>query len=137
MYHSEVSVITALRATLEAAKQNGQTVLVKGHPVNPSAMIELQSLTREYPNAVWMDDVSILDAIENSKCVVTVNSGTGMEALALGKSVLVFGRCEYDCVAMKTNPGKIQNDLKNLIYNHTDVVRFFEFWDRMTFDTTL
>ena len=137
MYHSNISVLDALRATLEAAKINHERVVVKGHPVNPGAMMELKTLTLQYENALWMENVSILDAVDNSKCVVTVNSGTGMEALALGKPVLVFGRCEYDCVAMKTTPSTIQKDLKNLIYNDTEVAAFFSMWNLITFDTTL
>ena len=137
LYHSDVSVEAALRATCEATKKNGMTLVVKGHPVNPGAMETLRKIALEYSHVVWIDNVSILDAVVNAQSVVTVNSGTGMEALALGKPVLTFGRCEYDCVTTKTNLTTIDKDVTISLYNETEVNKFFSAWNSVTFDTRI
>lgn len=94
-YHSDISVYNALLNTLEWAKRKNVKVWVKGHPANPASMIDFQTLTLQYDNAVWTTSMSIHQLIENSLFVALVNSGVGIEALLHGKIVAAYGRADY------------------------------------------
>ena len=112
-YHSDVEVADALRATMTWVRNfnyycpdRKRKVIIKGHPVNPGAMISLRQVYGDMMNemdsadAEWIDDMSIHQLIAGAKVVVTVNSGVGLEAILHGKSVFTFGRADYDTVSV-------------------------------------
>lgn len=132
--HSEVSVDFALNDCLKTAASIGKWVIVKGHPVNPGSMKNLRAITAKYTHsASWCDSINIHSLIEASSMVVTVNSGTGMEALLHKKPVMVYGRAEYDCVAM--NP-EITRDWVAPWFDEPLVRNFFDLWYDRVIDTT-
>lgn len=93
--HSDVDVLSALRIVLDFAKSRGKKVIVKGHPVNPGSMAPLIELTHHYDNAIYLDNVSIHDAIRHSEAVFFVNSGVGFETILHEKKAFRFGNAEY------------------------------------------
>jgi len=135
-YHSLVSVGKALVWTCEATKKLGIPLVVKGHPVNKDSMIGLKNSLVNYKHVTYLDNVSIHQLISLSKCVVTVNSGTGMEALLHKKPVVTFGHAEYDCVTNHATKDNITDVLLNLTFNEDNVIRFFDSWYNWCYDTT-
>ena len=129
-----MTVNVALEDCLETAAHLGKRVIVKGHPINPSSMESLRSITAKYNhNAVWCDSINIHSLIEASSLVVTVNSGTGMEALLHKKPVMAYGRAEYDCVAM--SPDRTR-DWVSPWFDEPLVRNFFDLWYDRVIDTT-
>ena len=120
-YHSDVEVSEALKYTMNwvkdfnlspAGKVNPRSIIVKGHPANPSSMAPLfqvfNELLPEMNNrAYWIDNMSIHQLIDGAKVVVTVNSGVGFEAILHGKSVFTFGRADYSAVCQKCDGNSI------------------------------
>lgn len=114
-YHSDVGVSDALRFTMEWVKDfnlssagtiEPRSIVIKGHPANPSSMAPLRQvynvmLPEMDGRAHWIDDISIHQLIADAKVVVTVNSGVGLEAILHGKSIMTFGRADYDAVSQK------------------------------------
>lgn len=95
-YHSDVTVEETLKNVLDQAEQQGLSVLVKGHPVNPASMEPLKAITAPYLKAKWASDaLSIKDALTYCKAVALVNSGVGFEAMLMGKPIFSYGRSEY------------------------------------------
>ena len=111
-FHSDVEVSDALKITMKWVSDfNSQctgndtlrSLVIKGHPANPSSMLPLRQIFNDLlPEmrgmAHWVDDMSIHQLIANSRVVVSVNSGVGLEAILHGKSIFVFGRADYDSV---------------------------------------
>ena len=135
-YHSQVGVGKALIWTCEATKKLGIPLVVKGHPINKDSMIGLKNSLVNYNHVTYLDNVSIHQLISLSKCVVTVNSGTGMEALLHKKPVITFGQAEYDCVTNHATKDNIIEVLENLIYNENEVIKFFDSWYNWCYDCT-
>lgn len=116
-FHSNVSVFDALKLCLDTTKYMNENIIVKGHPINENSMIELENLTKKYDNAKWVgSNYSIHSLIENSKCVLTVNSGTGIEAILHNKPVIAFGTSEYEPLTVNKNfkPDNVE-DLFNIL----------------------
>lgn len=104
-YHSNVTVPQALESVLKWGRRNKKKILVKGHPVNPSAMEPLLKLTQEYSDiAKWIDNVSIHDVISKSLGCFTVNSGSGFEVLLHNKPLVIFGNAEYSAAVQTAKP---------------------------------
>lgn len=94
--HSDVSVESALSNLLQWAFARDINVVVKGHPINPSSMQRLKTITAMHNHAMWVDNVSVHDTIKGATQVYTVNSGAGFESLLHQKPVVTFGKTEYD-----------------------------------------
>lgn len=90
-----VSVLEALSHTVNWCLANNKKLIIKGHPVNPGSMQEMKNTFPE-SNFDWKDSMNINDLLKNSRVVVTVNSGVGMEALLYNKQVVIFGKADYD-----------------------------------------
>lgn len=136
LHHSKVSVEEALYQTCEETKKAGLILVIKGHPINPAAMAPLKGICYKYTHTLWIDNASIHDVLSQAHSVVTVNSGTGMEALLHKKPVATFGRAEYNCVAYDANQG-LQKFFVNPQFNEVAVKKFFDIWCNMTYDTNL
>lgn len=134
-YHSNVSVLDAMTNTLEFGQKNDIPVLVKCHP---GLKNNLKSLfinkTKEYKKSVWLEDCHILECIQKSSAVATVNSGTGMEAIMQNKPVFVFGNSEYDSVAHKNLTLQSWEDKEKYIPHYKD---FIETYCNKMFDVGL
>jgi len=134
-YHSDVTVLQALIAVLEATKKLNISCVIKGHPVNPRSMDDLIFASRDYNHAQWIDNISIHEVMPKSRAVACVNSGTGMEALLHKVPVITFGRCEYDCVTNKATPSTIETVLTNATFSEEKTKAFFETWYNWCIDT--
>jgi hypothetical protein len=134
-YHSDVTVPEALEATCKATELLNTPLIVKGHPVNPGSMAPLIEIAKRYKHVYWVDNISIHDLIPNAKAVIVVNSGTGMETLLHKTPVVIFGRCEYDCVSNKATTDNIVDVLRDPKFDEKAVRAFFESWYEWTYDT--
>lgn len=94
-----------LAAVIAWARSKKIEVHLKAHPVNPKLMQEYYARFPESTYVKWRDK-NIHDLIAESDAVFLVNSGVGFEALLHGKPIVMFGKAEYDCVAIKAD---IQN----------------------------
>jgi capsule polysaccharide export protein KpsC/LpsZ len=109
-FHSSVSVEKALETTLQWATKHlhgSNTVVVKGHPVNPGSMEPLRRIIAqsEFGYATrYLDNVSIHDCLRGTKLVVMVNSGVGFEAMLHEKPIVIFGNAEYSSVVSQALP---------------------------------
>jgi len=105
-HHSSVCVEDALRRIIEVSPM---PVIVRGHPANPGSMQSLIDIVqREHNRKVyWMDPsaASIHDFVSCAHTVALVNSGVGMEALLHNRQVVIFGRSDYNCMAVDGNVG--------------------------------
>jgi hypothetical protein len=134
-YHSDVTVEQALEATCLATQELNIPLYVKGHPVNPTSMINLMSIATKYRHTRWIEDVNIHDIIPHARAVVVVNSGTGMETLLHKRPIVTFGRCEYDCVSNKATTDNIVDILRDPKFDEKAVRAFFASWYEWTYDS--
>ena len=92
---ADIPMLDMLRLVVERFGGTGVAVLVKRHPLCNSARVgsALDACSKE--RHVRITDVSIHQLLPWCEAVFTVNSGVGSEALAYGKPVYTFGRCDY------------------------------------------
>ena len=135
-WHSNVTVGKALITVCEATQRLGIPLVIKGHPINPDNMLGLKESIKNYKHTVWLLNANIHQLIEQSMCVVVVNSGVGLEALLHEKPVITFGRAEYDCVTNHATYDNIDNILKNLMFDKQRVIKFFDAWYNWCYDNT-
>lgn len=95
-YHSEVSVLEALRTTIAWTLKEKKTLVVKGHPVNTGSQFEFYNECKLHDHVTWTEDTSIFDLMEQCEAMFCVNSGSGIEALIYHKPVFHFGDAEYE-----------------------------------------
>ena len=101
-WHSDISVDQFVnRLCMWADSEDGVKIVFKGHPVNLESMEPLKEIISSYNNVRYVDDCSIHDMIEQAEAVYVINSGTGQEAMLFEKTVVTFGRCDYDQVTIK------------------------------------
>ncbi len=111
-FHSDVSVADALRMTIDWCNSRGRTLVIKGHPVNPSSMTELKQIGKDH---IWADNININTCIDRAAAVVMVNSGVGIESILLGKRVGIFGRADYDSVVHKISRAHYLAELDSMM----------------------
>jgi hypothetical protein len=125
-YHSDIQVIDAMSKTIIFGKEIGIPVLVKNHPsLKPRLKQQFINRVKELKWGEWIEDIHILDCIRNSEAVVTVNSGTGMEAIMQDKPVFTFGRADYDAVAHKELNVENWNDKYRYIYLYKNFIESY------------
>jgi hypothetical protein len=101
---SDVGVAEALDAVLRYAKLRAIKVAVAPYPATSRSMAMLRERTLGSPMGHWIDNVPILTCIEQSQRVFTVNSEAGLDAIRLGRTVIRFGRSDYDDVTALALP---------------------------------
>jgi len=95
---SEHDVVSALT---KWANKNKVHMVFKLHPANCASTKPLQKIATG-PYIHWAN-ASIHDLIEHSTAVYTMNSGVGHEAILHAKPIVMFGRAEYDRVAIRAS----------------------------------
>ncbi|WP_034858146.1 capsular polysaccharide export protein, LipB/KpsS family [Sinorhizobium sojae] len=85
-----------------AAKQFGLTVVVRPHPENTGQQDRTSAeMTKAYGCPVVVSkDIHVHSLIEHAKCVVTINSTVGLEALLFNKPVIALGNATYSFKGM-------------------------------------
>ena len=63
-----------------------------------------------------------MELIENSKCVITINSTVGMEAMIIGKPILILGDAIYSGFNQRRLATYIINYLLNIEYFSDDYI---------------
>ncbi|MBL8897058.1 MAG: hypothetical protein JNM84_05500 [Planctomycetes bacterium] len=69
-------------------------VVVREHPMDVGRA-DLRSLKARYPEFLWTRTRSLEECLRRASAVATINSTVGVEALALGRPVVVCGDCVY------------------------------------------
>ena len=129
-YHSDISVAKALAALLHwVACRSDLHLVIKGHPANPSSMLEIKILVDKFKESQklsirqrihWIDALSIHQLINHSDAVFTVNSGVGLESLIHKKRVFAFGNADYSSASEKIIfGGSISNAIENLEFSYS------------------
>jgi len=94
--HSAITVPEFVKALCEWAEKVGNPqVVFKGHPVNPSSMVQLMEIIEQYDNVLFLSDVHIHEMIKKATATYVINSGVGQEAMLLDETVVGFGGSEY------------------------------------------
>lgn len=90
--------IASMENMAKCLKHN-QVLVVKEHPQQPGILLQnkFREAKKRIPNLVFLPgEYSTYHLILQSKLVVTLTSTAGIEALILGKPVVVLGRVFYD-----------------------------------------
>lgn len=119
---SEEDVIRALTVWANASKIH---LVLKAHPAAPETARPFQDIAQG-PYIHWTN-ASIHDLIENCQAVYTLNSGVGHEAILHGKPVVMFGRAEYDRVAIRTTVNDLDEAYRRVqSWGHTTALRDYK-----------
>lgn len=100
-YFSDVSVFEALERTSDLARAADVPLIVKGHIANPASQRQLLDFAKALGHTTHLDEWNIIDLMRNARAVFSVNSGTTIEAMAMGKLVFRYGEAEYNMVVPK------------------------------------
>ncbi len=102
--YEEEDIIGALSSW---ANETGTKILFKAHPAAPHTSEPFKAIAQG-PSVEWVD-ASVHDLIEHCDAVYTLNSGVGHEAILHGKPVVMFGRAEYDRLAIQITPDQLDD----------------------------
>lgn len=93
--NSNVGLKELISFSLEYARKNHLKVVVKPHPAEQdySFLQYLCKIKDQY--GIVISDNNTMELIENSKCIITINSTVGMEAMIVGKPVITLGDAIY------------------------------------------
>lgn len=112
-YKTMHAVLTDICA---AAKQHGLTVIVRPHPENTSKQDRTSAEMSEAYGCpiVVCKGIHVHSLIENAKCVVTINSTVGLEALLFNKPVITLGNATYSFKGM-TFDARSREDIERAV----------------------
>lgn len=104
-----------LRMLAEWGSKSDYTIVVKRHPKCTSRRVERALQRESAAGRIVISNASIHNLIAGAKCVVTVNSGVGTEALLHLKPVIIAGRADYAAATRAVrNEGELTNALRHL-----------------------
>lgn len=92
---ADVSTLELLEVLAEWAGTSDIKVVVKRHPMCKSAAIQDRIAEAERSGRIVVSNANIHELISSAKCVITVNSGVGAEALLHLKPVVTTGGSDY------------------------------------------
>jgi hypothetical protein len=107
-----ISGTEMLQFVVDHYRNTDTKVVVKRHPFCRSMGVSKLLNELEAKGEIIRTTNSIHSLIRNTKLVITVNSGVGLEALIQGKTVVVTGGCDYAYAAITV---KNFMELKNVI----------------------
>ncbi len=113
---AHMSVEDMVAATADQAAQTGARVVIKRHPLDRSGAMgtRLEALIAAHGN-VTLSEAPIFDLVRQAECVVTVNSGVGLEALLYLKPVITTGASDYGaCTIEARTPDELKAALAEL-----------------------
>jgi Capsule polysaccharide biosynthesis protein len=125
-----ISGIDLLQNAVNFFRGTATKVVVKRHPFCTSMRIQKVLEKLESDGDVVITKNSIHRVIANSRLVMTVNSGVGVEALIQGKVVIVSGACDYSYSAI-TVRNKVELDevlSRNPVPDSGRIQRFLYFY---------
>jgi hypothetical protein len=106
-FFSDVSLEQVVTALANWANERRIHVVFKKHPLDREKNGGLSKKIGG-PYVRWAE-ASVHDLIANAIAVYTINSGVGVEAILHGKPVVVFGRSEYDRVAIRAEIDRLDD----------------------------
>jgi capsular polysaccharide export protein len=124
--HSKISVKESLIKTIIYCANQKLDLLFKPHPFDRDRKL----ITAARNNGIPIVNNNIFDLLQNCSCVVTVNSGVGMEAIVCNKPVFFYGEAEYSPVALNANNEFRFNDKNKYIDKYPEFLTSY-FKDRI------
>jgi len=112
-YFSNYSVLKCLEAVCDATKLMGKRLIVKGHPINPYSMEHLIAECKKHNHVRYCDNVSIHELMSKASHVITVNSGSMLEAMLHEKPIYAFGGADYGAVVNRFPTGTVDYRVKD------------------------
>ncbi len=104
------------------SRDNKTLIIVKPHPGTAQEFPELLDLFRRIASRheyFVFSEANIHSLINKSRALITINSGTGFEALIHGKPVITIGRCDYESMTLKVKPFTMESsDVEKFIVEH-------------------
>jgi hypothetical protein len=99
--------------------RHNEILIVKEHPQQPGVLLQskFRSLKKRVPNLVFLPaEYSTYHLLKRSKLILTLGSTAGIEALILGKPVVVLGKVfydQYEGVNALTNFDELKNFIRS------------------------
>lgn len=92
---ADIDTLSLLQALAAWAARSGQAVVVKRHPMCRDERIDAAIREAAAAGHILVSDANIHGLVAGARCVVTVNSGVGAEALLQLKPVITTGGSDY------------------------------------------
>lgn len=137
---ADIDTLSLLQAMAEWAGRNGQTVVVKRHPMCRDERIDAALREATAAGRILVSEGNIHSLVAGARCVVTVNSGVGAEALLQLKPVITTGGSDYAAATARARsvdelyalldagagPFLADDDIKKFLWTYTRnyMVRF-------------
>ncbi len=93
--NSTVNNLDAIQSAYNKSVELGKSLVVKVHPAEVSQIEVDEMLKMKATLSFFVSNENTIDLLEKSAQVVTINSTVGLEAMVLGKPVVVLGRALY------------------------------------------
>ncbi len=104
-------VIAAVQKQL---RDSGVTFVFKEHPSSGQDYQHLHQRVKNEKHLMFANEVNTQELIEKSAAVITINSTVGLEALLLGKKVVVIGDAFYGIEGLARN-AETEKDLVDVL----------------------
>jgi len=92
---AHMDALELLHAVVQHYRETATRVVVKRHPYCASMRVQRALTSLAEQDDIVLSNASVHQLIQNAEAVLTVNSGTGLEALIHGRPVVVVGKCDY------------------------------------------
>ncbi|WP_301961969.1 hypothetical protein [uncultured Phascolarctobacterium sp.] len=120
--NSNMGLRELISFALEYARENHLKVVVKPHPAEQDYSFLEYLCEIKDKCGIFISDNNTMELIENSKCVITINSTVGMEAMIIGKPILILGDAIYSGFNQRRLATYIINYLLNIEYFSDDYI---------------
>ena len=94
LFQSLPKFVESVRHHVSTALGNDMTIVVKEHPEDVFRA-DYKKLRKQYPDLVWIRKSDISKLLHKASLVCVINSSVGLQAIALGKPVVVYGQAFY------------------------------------------
>jgi len=116
LINSDISLEESIVYAAELAKKNRMKLVIKPHPAEPNIAFIEKVLTLKKKYKFLFSNENIFNLMNNAEFVITINSTAGLEAMILGKKVIVLGQTFYKKFNQKRLRQYINDYLVNIDY---------------------
>ena len=95
LIHSDYDNLSAIDIAAKHARKLGCILVVKMHPAETDRTMALNILRACQKHGHFITSMNTTELVLGAVEVVTINSTVGLEAMLLGKKVMILGRCIY------------------------------------------
>ena len=125
LHGNGMSVMEALEKTVVYCQERGKRLIIRGHPRNMEWNLDYMKRFPESQGHVWDNSTNINVLLKNCEMLVTLGSGSGLDAIFHEKPVVIFGRADYESVVNRvTDLNNYKDVLDNAAVNVQDYRNF-------------